>query len=135
MVRRRARAKSSQRPETGLITPDSRQAWVRLALALLIGSIGAVGMWAVVVVMPVVQTEFRATRGAVSLGPPMIFWLRLGGRRSTGRITDASASCRRWRSASLSRRVLCAGGLSTAAVAVHRCYFLIGLGTRRPSRR
>src|SRR5665213_2475854 len=35
--------------------PDSRQAWVRLALALLIGSIGSVGMWSVVVVLPVIQ--------------------------------------------------------------------------------
>src|SRR5690349_17769685 len=34
--------------------PDSRQAWLRLALAVLIASVGAVGMWSVVVVMPVV---------------------------------------------------------------------------------
>ena len=47
--------------------PDLRQAWVRLALAVLIGSIGSVGMWSVVVVLPVVQTEFAASRGAVSL--------------------------------------------------------------------
>src|SRR5258706_13986436 len=48
-------------------TPDSGHAWVRLALALLIGSIGSVGMWSVVVVLPVVQAEFGATRGPVSL--------------------------------------------------------------------
>ena len=47
--------------------PDSRQAWMRLALALLIGSIGSVGMWSVVVALPVVQAEFGATRGAASL--------------------------------------------------------------------
>ena len=50
---------------TSPLTP--RQAWVRLALALVIGSIGSVGMWSVVVVLPVVQAEFGATRGAVSL--------------------------------------------------------------------
>src|SRR5258706_10667385 len=53
--------------DSPLFTPDSGQAWVRLALALLIGSIGSVGMWSVVVVLPVVQAEFGATRGAVSL--------------------------------------------------------------------
>ena len=47
--------------------PDSGEAWVRLLLALAIGAIGSVGMWSVVVVLPVVQAEFGATRGAVSL--------------------------------------------------------------------
>ena len=47
--------------------PDSRQAWIRLVTAVLIGSIGSVGMWSVVVVLPVVQAEFGATRGTASL--------------------------------------------------------------------
>lgn len=40
---------------------------MRLAVALIIGSIGSVGMWSVVVVMPTVQADFGATRGAASL--------------------------------------------------------------------
>jgi MFS family permease len=69
-------------------TPDSRQAWVRLVLAVLIASVGAVGMWSVVVVMPVVQQEFAATRGAVSLSATMIFFgFGLGGV-IMGKITD-----------------------------------------------
>lgn len=48
-------------------TPDSRAAWVRLGIALIIGSIGSVGMWSVVVVIPIVQADFAATRGAASL--------------------------------------------------------------------
>jgi MFS family permease len=40
---------------------------VRLAIALVIGSVGSVGMWSVVVVIPVVQADFSATRGAASL--------------------------------------------------------------------
>ena len=44
---------------------------MRLVIALLIGSIGAVGMWAVVVVIPVVQAEFAATRGASDRAPPV----------------------------------------------------------------
>lgn len=48
-------------------TPDSRAAWVRLGIALVIGSLGSVGMWSVVVVIPTVQAEFGATRAAASL--------------------------------------------------------------------
>src|SRR5258708_3802825 len=73
--------------DSPLFTPDSGQAWVRLALALLIGSIGSVGMWSVMVVLPVVQAEFGATRGAVSLAftPTMVgFGV---GRVATGRRT------------------------------------------------
>lgn len=47
--------------------PDSRQAWIRLALALIIGSLGSVGMWSVVVALPAVQADFGASRGAASL--------------------------------------------------------------------
>ncbi|MGN6117493.1 MAG: MFS transporter, partial [Nitrobacter sp.] len=43
--------------------PDSRRAWMRLAVAVLIGSLGSVGMWSVVVALPVVQNEFAASRG------------------------------------------------------------------------
>src|SRR6202008_1496153 len=59
-------APAGQPHDSSHFTPDSRQAWGRLVLAVLIASIGAVGMWAVVVVLPTVQAEFAATRGAVS---------------------------------------------------------------------
>ena len=79
---------SASMARTASDDPDSRQAWVRLAIALLIGSIGAVGMWAVVVVLPVVQVEFGATRGAVSLATTAIFMGFGSGGVLTGRITD-----------------------------------------------
>ena len=61
---------------------------MRLGLALLIGSIGSVGMWSVVVVLPVVQAEFAATRGGVSLAFTLtMVGFGLGGVL-TGRITD-----------------------------------------------
>ena len=47
--------------ESAAFTPDSGQAWVRLVLAVIIGSIGSVGMWSVVVVLPGVQAEFGST--------------------------------------------------------------------------
>jgi MFS family permease len=52
---------------TAAFVPDSRAAWVRLGLALVIGSIGSAGMWSVVVALPVVQADFGASRGAASL--------------------------------------------------------------------
>ena len=80
-------APSDSRASAAFI-PDSPQAWVRLALAVSIASVGAVGMWSVVVVMPIVQAEFAASRGAVSLASTMIFLgFGLGGV-AVGRITD-----------------------------------------------
>src|SRR5437773_11778181 len=46
---------------------DSPAAWLRLAAAVLIGTIGGVGMWSVVVALPTVQAEFGVARGAASL--------------------------------------------------------------------
>src|SRR5665213_40664 len=110
--------------------PDSRQAWVRLALALLIGSIGSVGMWSVVVVLPVIQAEFGATRGAVSLAFTLsMLGFGLGGV-VTGRITDRFGIVTE---VALSIAFLGAGyvlaGLSTTLWQFIAVSFLIGLGT------
>ncbi|MCZ8185551.1 MAG: MFS transporter [Beijerinckiaceae bacterium] len=47
--------------------PDGPYAMVRLWLALLVATIAGVGMWAIVVVLPQVQTEFGVDRSAASL--------------------------------------------------------------------
>ena len=78
----------AQSPDSHAFTPDSGQAWVRLGVALAIASIGAVGMWSVVVVLPTVQAEFATTRGAISFATTMIFLgFGLGGV-IMGKITD-----------------------------------------------
>jgi MFS family permease len=46
---------------------DSPAAWLRLALAVLLSTIGGVGMWSVVVVLPAVETEFGVARAGASL--------------------------------------------------------------------
>jgi MFS family permease len=46
---------------------DSRYSWGRLAASMLIATVGNVGMWAVVVVLPAVQAEFGVDRGDASL--------------------------------------------------------------------
>jgi MFS family permease len=103
---------------------------VRLALALVIGSIGAVGMWAVVVVIPVVQAEFGATRGAVSLAfTLMMFGFGLGGVIA-GKITDRFGIV-----PAMAISIVFLGvanvlaGLSTMLWQFVAVYFLIGLGT------
>jgi MFS family permease len=46
---------------------DSRRAWMRLAVALALGTIGSVGMWSFVVALPAVQADFGIARGEASL--------------------------------------------------------------------
>jgi MFS family permease len=46
---------------------DSGYAWWRLAAAMALGTIGGVGMWSSVVVLPVIQAEFGIDRGDASL--------------------------------------------------------------------
>src|SRR5258708_188011 len=77
--------------DSELFVPDSRRAWARLAVAVLIGSLGSVGMWSVVVALPVVQQDFGATRGTTSLAFTMVM-LGFGlGQVVTGKISDPSA--------------------------------------------
>jgi MFS family permease len=45
---------------------DSRYAWWRLAASVAISTLGGVGMWAIVVVLPAVQADFGVTRADVS---------------------------------------------------------------------
>jgi MFS family permease len=119
----------SDHKDSSLFTPDSRLAWVRLGLALAIASIGGVGMWSVVVVMPGVQAEFAASRGAVSLAFTMgMLGFGLGGV-GTGKITDRFGIVT---AIALSIAVLgaayVAAGLSSTLWQFIAVYFLIGLG-------
>jgi MFS family permease len=122
-------APSNSSKDSPLFTPDSGQAWVRLALALVIGSIGSVGMWSVVVVLPVVQAEFGATRGAVSLAFTLtMLGFGLGGV-ATGKVTDRFGIVV---AIALSITFLglgfVAAGLSTTLWQFIVVYLLIGLG-------
>jgi MFS family permease len=103
---------------------------MRLVIALVIGSIGGVGMWAIVVMIPAVQAEFAATRGAVSLAfTLMMFGFGLGGVIA-GKITDRFGIVR-----AMAISIVFLGiantlaGLSTQLWQFIGAYFLIGLGT------
>jgi MFS family permease len=119
----------SNTSESAAFTPDSSQAWVRLVLAVIIGSVGSAGMWTVVVVIPVVQAEFSATRGAVSLAYTLTM-LGVGlGAVAAGKITDRFGIVT---AIAISIGFLgvgyVAGGLSTQLWQFIAVYLLIGLG-------
>ena len=57
-------------------------------MAVLIGSLGSVGMWSVVVALPTVQAEFGANRGTASLAFTMVMLGFGSGGVLTGKITD-----------------------------------------------
>jgi MFS family permease len=129
-VARAVLAPSDRPHQASAFTPDSGQAWVRLCLALVIASIGAVGMWTVVVVLPTVQAEFAASRGAVSLAFTMtMMGFGLGGV-VMGRITDRFGIV-----AAMALSIAFLGvsyvlaGLSATLWQFIAIYFLIGLGT------
>src|SRR3954465_9020503 len=42
---------------------ESAHAWLRLAAALALGTIGSIGMWSFVVALPAVQSTFGIARG------------------------------------------------------------------------
>jgi MFS family permease len=46
--------------------PDSRYAWIRLAASIALSTLGGIGLWAGVVVLPFIQTEFGIDRAGAS---------------------------------------------------------------------
>ena len=67
---------------------DSTYAWTRLVLALILSTIGGVGMWSVVVALPAVQAEFGVARADASL-PYTLTMLGFGvGTLLLGRMSD-----------------------------------------------
>ncbi|MGI8527801.1 MAG: MFS transporter [Pseudolabrys sp.] len=72
----------------GADEPESTYAWLRLGVAVVIGTIGGVGMWSVAVSLPTVQAEFGVDRGAASL-PYTLTMIGFGvGAITLGRVVD-----------------------------------------------
>jgi MFS family permease len=75
-------------PQDERYAPDSSYAWLRLGMALLLGTVACVGSWSVVVVLPSVQAEFGTLRAGASL-PYTFAMLGFGvGNIAMGRIAD-----------------------------------------------
>jgi len=68
--------------------PESPYAWARLLAALSLATIGGVGMWSVIVVLPAVQAEFGVARSAASLPYTMTMICFGFGGILMGRLSD-----------------------------------------------
>jgi len=120
---------SSPGRSVSTFVPDSPAAWRRLLIALAIATIGCVGTWSVVVVMPKVQADFGGTRGAASLAYTLTtIGFGLGGV-VTGRLTDRLGIIPAMAMGILSLLFGFLGaGISTALWQFTMAYFFIGLG-------
>ena len=67
---------------------DGSYSWFRLAISVALGLIGSVGMWAVVIVLPVVQDEFGVDRATASLPYTMAMIGFAIGNVAIGRLVD-----------------------------------------------
>jgi MFS family permease len=67
---------------------DTAKAWLRLGVAVLLSTIGGVGMWSVVVALPTIQTDFGVDRAAASLPFTMVMLGFGAGGIVMGRLAD-----------------------------------------------
>jgi MFS family permease len=67
---------------------ESAYAWSRLAAALLLSTIGGVGMWSVVVVLPSIQADFGVARAEASLPYTLTMVVFGVGGIAMGRLSD-----------------------------------------------
>ncbi len=67
---------------------ESAYAWVRLGVAVLISTIGGVGIWSVVVVLPTLQAEFAVARGDAALPYTVSMLCIMIGAIPMGRLAD-----------------------------------------------
>ncbi|MEQ9241749.1 MFS transporter [Roseovarius indicus] len=115
---------------TGPDVLDSRYAWTRLAISLLIATVGNVGMWAIIVVMPAVQAEFGVDRADASLPYTLTMVGFALGNFAVGRIVD------RWgiTAALVMAAAMIAAGMSLSALSpsvtlLAAAQLLVGFGT------
>ncbi len=109
---------------------DSAYSWIRLAITLLIATVGNVGIWAVIVILPAVQAEFGVDRADASLPYTATMVGFALGNLLIGRAVDRFGV-----TASLLGAMVCvAVGFSLAALSggigvLTALHFLLGFGT------
>ena len=69
-------------------TPDSRYAWLRLFISLVLAVVGGIGLWLAVVVIPTIQAEFGVDRAGASLPYTATFVGFAFGGYTMGRVAD-----------------------------------------------
>ncbi len=109
---------------------DSRYSWARLAVTLAIATIGNVGMWSVVVIMPAVQAEFGVSRADSSLPYTLTMLGFALGNLLIGRAVDRFGITHALMGASLLTGIgYLAAAASPSVLILSGVHFLIGLGS------
>jgi MFS family permease len=103
---------------------DSRLAWQRLIVALLINTVGGVGMWSVVVALPAVQADFGIDRGIASLPYTLTMLGYATGGVLMGRLADRFGVAR----TILGGAVFLAAGYVVAGLAPNIWVFMLAHG-------
>jgi MFS family permease len=111
--------------------PDSRYAYVRLGLSLLIAALMGAGMWAVIVVLPEVQVEFGVDRAGASTPYTMTMLGFAFGTIVLGRLADRAGIVAPLLVASgcLGLGFIIAGLAPSLAVFAGAHLLLVGIGT------
>jgi MFS family permease len=109
---------------------DSRAAWSRLGLSLLISLVGNVGMWAIIVILPAVQAEFGVDRADASIPYTLTMIGFAAGNFLIGRAVDrwGMAPCLA-ASAVLMAAAYAAASLAPNLATLSALQLLIGFGT------
>ncbi len=114
----------------GSHAPDSRQAWLRLAVCMLLGTIGSVGMWAIVVILPAAQADFGVSRGEASLPYTLTMVGFAIGNVVIGRFVDRMGVVVPIASAAVISAVgFVAAGLAPSIWMLAAAQLLVGIGT------
>ncbi|MBL8832617.1 MAG: MFS transporter [Rhodospirillales bacterium] len=67
---------------------DTPYSWYRLAVCVVLGSLGGIGMWSPVIIMPALQADFGVSRGAVAFASTATLLGFAGGGIVMGWLTD-----------------------------------------------
>lgn len=109
---------------------DSRYSWSRLAVTLAIATIGNVGMWSVIVIMPAVQAEFGVSRADSALPYTLTMLGFALGNLLIGRAVDKFGITSALIGASLISGIgYLAAAVSPSISILSAIHFAIGLGS------
>ncbi|MEL7464161.1 MAG: MFS transporter [Pseudomonadota bacterium] len=109
---------------------DSPYSWFRLLVTLTVATIGSVGIWAFIAIMPAVQAEFGVERGAVSVPYAVTMFGFAFGNFIMGRAVDRFGAA----TAQMAAAALLAAGFVAATYAPNMAvltaiHFVIGFGS------
>ncbi|WP_172298974.1 CynX/NimT family MFS transporter [Pseudoruegeria sp. HB172150] len=111
-------------------TLDSRYSWMRLGVTLAVASVGNVGMWAVIMVMPAVQAEFGIDRADASLPYTLTMIGYALGNLLLGRAVDRFGATTTLIAAAVSNAAgFALASMSGSVWAISAWQLMIGFGT------